>query len=165
MINVRWHLKFLDMAKLVASWSKDTARQIGVVIVKDNCAISTGYNGLPRGVDDEPQYRREKPDKQDFAEHAERNAIFQAARMGVSTAGATLYLNYEPQACCAPCARAIVQAGIKTVVGPDRPWSTDPAKSDWAASQKNALDIFKEGGVTLLTVSTTLGVPAIKYGA
>lgn len=133
----KWAKRFIRMAEFVAQWSKDPSTKCGAVIVgDDNEVLATGFNGFPRGVREtepmvlvdmqgtewvEPQLIPERwhqrPDKYEWVEHAERNAIYNAARTGTKVAGATMYLNYAVE-CCADCTRAIIQSGIKRVVGP-----------------------------------------------
>jgi dCMP deaminase len=74
---------------------------------------STGYNSFPRGIQDDVAARLERPAKYLWIEHAERNAICNAARAGTATEGCTLYVEIMP---CMDCARAVVQAGINQVV-------------------------------------------------
>lgn len=106
-----WTGRFTQLAEHVATWSKDRSRKVGCVIVGPNNEIrSTGYNGFPRGVDDDLDERHQRPAKYAWTEHAERNAIYNAARVGTPLEGCTLYgsLLYP----CAACARAIIQVGI-----------------------------------------------------
>lgn len=73
-----------------------------------------GYNGLPRGVEacDEERHSRVDGKKYLWFEHAERNAIYSAARSGTSLEGCRIYITAFP---CADCSRAIIQAGIVEV--------------------------------------------------
>jgi dCMP deaminase len=109
-----WDRYFLEICRVVATRSKDPATQIGCAIVGPAHEIrSTGYNSLPRHVRDDVAERLERPTKYLWIEHAERNAIYNAARAGTSLEGCTLYAELTP---CMDCARAIVQAGIVEVV-------------------------------------------------
>lgn len=109
-----WDQYYLDICKVVASRSKDPHTQIGCVVVGPAHEIrSTGYNSFPRGIRDNVPERLERPAKYLWMEHAERNAICNAARAGTSTEGCTIYVEIMP---CMDCARAIVQAGIADVV-------------------------------------------------
>ena len=109
-----WDQYYLDICKVVAARSKDPNTQIGCVIAGPAHEIrSTGYNSLPRGIRDDVPERLERPTKYLWMEHAERNAIYNAARCGTPLEGCTLYVEIMP---CMDCARAIVQAGIRQVV-------------------------------------------------
>jgi dCMP deaminase len=110
----KWNNRFIELCNHISSWSKDASTKVGAVIVdSDKRILSIGYNGFPAGVDDDVETRHERPIKYMFTEHAERNAIFTASRIGVSLVDSTLYCNYFP---CPDCARAIIQSGIKNVI-------------------------------------------------
>lgn len=114
-MGISWDQYFFDMIDLVKKKSKDPSTKVGCVITGPNHeVISTGFNGLPIGVDDKYSPERyERPHKYLWAEHAERNAIYLAARRGVPLEGGTIYVNFYP---CADCSRGIIQSGIKNVV-------------------------------------------------
>lgn len=117
-----WTARFMGLCDHVASWSEDRDRHVGCVIVGPigNEVRATGYNGLPRGVSDadDARFDRASGEKFFWGEHAERNAIYNAARVGVSLEGCTMYVNRFP---CADCARAIIQSGIARVISPPIP--------------------------------------------
>ena len=109
-----WDEYYLNICKVVATRSKDPHTQVGCIIAGPAHEIrSTGYNSLPRGIRDDLPERLERPAKYLWMEHAERNAIYNAARCGTSLEGCTIYIELMP---CMDCARAIVQAGIREVV-------------------------------------------------
>jgi len=109
-----WDAYYLQICRYVAARSKDPNTQVGCVIVGPAHEIrSTGYNSFPRGIRDDVPERLARPAKYLWMEHAERNAIYNAARAGTPTEGCTIYVEIMP---CMDCARAIVQAGIKEVV-------------------------------------------------
>lgn len=110
---MNWNEKFMGLAKHIATWSKDESTKVGAVITDNHRIISVGYNGLPNGAKDDVEARKQRPLKYKWAEHGERNAIYNAARVGTSTEGAIMYVNYFP---CTDCARAIIQSGIKMVI-------------------------------------------------
>ncbi len=111
---MRWVEYFQNLAHQVKLKSKDINTQIGAVIVgKDKEIVSTGYNSFPRGVNDYKLERQERPEKYYWFEHGERNAIYNAARIGVSTKGCTMYLSCGVP--CADCARGIINAGITRI--------------------------------------------------
>ena len=120
-----WDQYYLDICKVVATRSKDPNTQIGCVIIGPNHEIrSTGYNSFPRGIRDDVPERLVRPTKYLWIEHAERNAICNAARAGTATEGCTIYVEIMP---CMDCARAVVQAGIVQVVYRPRAWRSTPA--------------------------------------
>jgi dCMP deaminase len=111
----KWDRRFFELCRLVGSWSEDESRRVGCVIVGSANEVRTiGYNGLPRGVSGDVSARqsREGGEKYHWFERAERNAIFNAARIGVSIANCRIYVGLHP---CAECARAVIQSGIKSV--------------------------------------------------
>jgi len=136
----KWDKRFTDLAIHVSGWSKDRSTKVGCVIVGPHHEVrSLGYNGFPRGVDDDSDERHERPAKYLWTEHAERNAIYNAARCGIALEGCVLYVPWHP---CTGCARAIVQSGItEVVVG----LHTTPA--NWIEECKVAAIILTEGGV------------------
>ena len=134
------------MAKLVSTWSScyQENRQVGAVIVKNKRIITTGYNGAGSGImscKDRGECLRRKLNipsgtKHElcYAVHAEQNAIIQAAKLGVSIDGATLYCTHQP---CAICAKMIINSGISRVV--------------YASGypDKFSLEMFEEAGVRI----------------
>lgn len=109
-----WNEYYLAICRAVAARSKDPNTQLGCVIAGPAHEIrSTGYNSLPRGIRDDVPERLERPTKYLWMEHAERNAIYNAARCGTPLEGCTLYVEIMP---CMDCGRALVQAGIREVV-------------------------------------------------
>jgi dCMP deaminase len=107
----KWKLRFLRMAYQSAAWSKDTSTQVGACIVTpDGKPRSFGFNGIPVGIDDDVPERYERPEKYNWFEHAERNAIYLAER---SLSGCILFVTHLP---CPDCMRGIIQSGITSVV-------------------------------------------------
>ena len=145
-LSTTWDEYFIDIADVVRKKSKDPSSKIGAVIVgPDREVISTGYNGFPRGIDEEDQTRWERPIKYEFVSHAEANAVFNAARVGVSLKGATLYLvGFGPPTLpCTECSKAIIQAGIVRVVG----HGYKPMQAGWEESCEFAGNLLAEAGV------------------
>jgi dCMP deaminase len=135
----KWDERFFEVARLVAGWSKDRSTRVGCVIVQDRRILSTGYNGFPRGCDDTREDRHERPIKYYWAEHAERNAVYNASRAGIVLLGSTAYVTMFP---CADCARALVQSGVARVVAPIANYDCER----WGASFRVARNILLEGG-------------------
>lgn len=145
MFSDKWNKRFMELAFLVASWSKDPSTKTGAVIVGPDKEIrSTGYNGPVRGVNDDVQERLERPTKYDFFEHAERNALYNACLTGVSVKGCTMFATHTP---CVDCARAIIQSGIKTVITNKIVIDETTPKNTWRDKLSVSAQMFEEAGV------------------
>ena len=138
-------LWFIGLAQHVSLRSRDTNSKFGAVIAgSDHVIRSVGWNDFPRGVMDElHKERRDPPLKYVWTEHAERNAIYNAARNGVSTVGCHMYINSTP---CCDCARAVIQAGIVRLVCKRPDWDPETAEG-WRALVPHSLQMFTEAGV------------------
>lgn len=140
MTDSHWHTRFLDLARHVATWSKDPSTRVGAVIVRpDRTIASVGFNGFPRGVEDYPDRYADRPTKYQFVVHAEANAILNAHG---SVAGCALYSTLFT---CNECAKLILQAGISQVVAPT------PATLD-AYGFRVALQMYAEAGVNVVLI-------------
>lgn len=135
----KWDDRFIGLAKLVGSWSKDPSTKVGAVIVDDNNRIvSIGFNGFPKNIKDSQDRLLDRDKKYDIIIHAEVNALMFANK---SVEGCTLYTwPFHP---CSKCAGLIIQSGIKRVVTVD---SDDPR---WEENFKLSLDLFLEAGVAV----------------
>ena len=141
----KWDRRFLELADQIATWSKDPNRGVGAVIVSGaKQIVATGFNGLPRGVQDLPE-RLERPAKYDYVCHAELNAIIQCARNGVSPVGCTIYTSFSP---CVQCTLAIVQSGVARVVT----YQTGDGDAHWLESFEKARAIMREAGVAYVAL-------------
>lgn len=144
---MNWTEYFLNLVEQVKLKSKDQSTQIGAVIVgNDNEVLSTGYNSFPRGLNDNVPERLERPEKYLWIEHAERNAIYNAARHGISLKGSTIYLSSGVP--CMDCARAIINSGIKKVYC--KQVCTTKNKEMWEESQRKAQIMLSECGVEVI---------------
>lgn len=123
MSRVSWDEYFMNIAEMVKTRSTCMRRQVGAVIVKDKQIVATGYNGAPTGLahcteigycererNNIPSGQRHEMCR---ANHGEGNAIAQAAKIGVSVNGATIYVTTHP---CVICAKMIINAGIRRIV-------------------------------------------------
>lgn len=153
-----WPDYFLGIAEEVKTRSKDVNTQIGAVIVDEgNIIISTGYNSFPRGIKDDLESRQQRPEKYYWMAHAERNAIYAAAKKGISTNGTTIYLTCGVP--CSGCAIAIIQAGIKRVYFRKGANPTHSQKSNiekWRAEAERSMEMFHEAGVELIPYENEL---------
>ena len=149
--RITWDEYFMKMAYLAAERSTCTRRRIGAVLVKDNRVIATGYNGACRKTKDclelgclrdelgIPSGTRHEICR---AVHAEQNAIIQAAVMGASTKGATLYCTHTP---CILCAKMMVNAEItRSVINEHYPDSEFAKLFDEAGIAVTYLNLNKE---------------------
>lgn len=146
--------RLLSKAKEIATDSPDRSTKVGCVITDQNGEIITrGYNRMPKGIDDTIDARHERPIKYSWIEHAERNAIFDAARRGIALEGTTLYcgstLAGPP---CAECCRALIEAGIKRVVGSVGDDDPNTWEARWRDSMMVSIEMLKEAGIVFDTV-------------
>lgn len=120
-----WDEYFWWIAKATSIKSKDPRCPVGAVIVSaDNVVLTTGFNGLPRGVDDDKEILEDIDEKLKVICHAEQNAIINAARMGIAVRGASIYVTKFP---CLACCNSIIQAGIaRLYTRDDSYWDDDP---------------------------------------
>lgn len=127
-VRPSWDTYFTQMARLVATRATCDRRHVGAVVARDHRVLATGYNGSPPGLPHCDQIGHDLVTLADGSvncvrtTHAEANAIFQAAKIGVSLDGATLYTNTYP---CWNCAKAILGAGIVKVCV-DADYNNDP---------------------------------------
>lgn len=143
-----WSLRYLGLARHVASWSKDPSSKVGSVIVRpDNSIVSTGFNGFPRGVSDTPERLNNRDVKYPLVVHAEMNAL-SFAREDVR--GYTLYCTHPP---CSVCAGLIIQNGIQYVVCEE---PTPAMVKRWGVSFTYMKTMFEEAMVSLDFVNPEL---------
>ena len=146
---ITWDQYFMGVAKLSAYRSKDPNTQVGACIVNnDNRIVGVGYNGLPRGCEDDkfPWSVREGAlydTKYPYVVHAELNAILNSQR---SVRGCSLYVSLFP---CNECAKAIIQAGIKRII-----FESD--KYDGADTNIASKRMLRAAGVELVRISHTV---------
>ena len=103
----------MGLCREASESSADADTRVGCVVVKGTAVLVRGCNTFPKGLEDPTGERSIRPTKYAWIEHAERNAIYSAARAGVALAGARMYVELMP---CVDCARAIIQAGISEVI-------------------------------------------------
>ena len=131
-----WDDYFLNIAKVVSIKSKDPRCPVGAVIVsEDNIILSTGFNGMARGVHDDEEILADAVEKINVICHAENNAISNAARVGGRPLqGTTIYVTKFP---CLACCNDIIQAGIKRICTHDDAfWDDDPADKDHSRKKR-----------------------------
>lgn len=136
--------------------STDPSTQNGAIIVA-NGALSFGANHFPKGVQ-EKEDRWVRPLKYSYVEHAERNAVYAAAKNGIKTEGGIMYC---PWFACSDCARAIIQAGISEVIGHKHPAQENVP--NWKNTIEIAMGMLNEAGVKWTNIDATFGDVEIRF--
>ena len=131
--------------------SCDIHTKIGAIVVDaEGRELVRACNTMPEGLDVTPECL-ERPAKYQWIAHAEVNAICHAARRGIKLEGAIMVMSCNPVP-CTECARAIIQSGIRMVVGRDM---DQVASSRWDSSCEFALSMLTKAGVAVVYVSAT----------
>lgn len=150
-VTNRWDLHFLRLALDNATMSKDPRTQVGSVIVGPDREIrSAGFNGFPRGIADTLERLHDRETKMKLVVHGEMNAILNAARIGISTKGCSLYLAATDETGlvwggppCTRCVVEIIQAGITEIVS----FGVKSAPSRWHDDLAFARKLLDEVGI------------------
>jgi dCMP deaminase len=142
----KWDLRFLGLARHIATWSRDPSTQVGAVIVgPDKKIISTGFNGFPQNMPDRKEDYENRDEKYSRVVHGEINALIFA---GQSVKGCTLYpVPFMP---CDRCFVIMAQAGITRIVAPK---PTDDQLTRWGPAFEKVRKYAKECNVVLVEVS------------
>lgn len=159
----RVHRAILGQCYREATNSPDTSTQLGAVIVTARGVVkypTLSHNGFTEGwmIEDADL---ERPRKYSLIEHAERRAIYRAAKYGIPLEGCSLYSSW---AACADCARAIVESGITELVRHYPP--QDEATDRWLESVVLGDEIMTAGGVVLTNIHGPIkeGFPILRGG-
>lgn len=154
MFDAKWDRRFLTLAEHIASWSKDPSTQVGAVIVRpDKTVCSIGFNGFPRGMEDNMVFYVNRENKYSRIIHAEMNAILHARE---DLDGYCLYT--WPLFPCDRCAVHVAQSGIKRVVAPAIPGE---AWKRWGPIIQVSMHYFQEMGVEWTLINDNV-VPIIR---
>ena len=141
-MNRKWDIRFLQLAKHIAGWSKDPSTKVGCTVVDEQRHIvSTGFNGFARGIDDSDERLNNRDLKYKLVIHAEKNALIHAQR---DLRGCALYI--WPMPPCSQCAAAIIQSGITRIVSV-RPGSDRLER--WGKDILLADEMYEEAGIEL----------------
>jgi len=161
--KMNWTEYYIKLAQQVSLKSKDRSVKVGAIVVGPDHEIrSTGYNGFPRGVDETKLSRWERPLKYDYVEHAERNAIYNAVRVGISLKDCTAYMySTIPGGPCTSCAKGLMQSGIKEIVVLqmhsnsefDNKCKDQKNRADWKTDIDFAASLLAEAGVVLRAIN------------
>ena len=142
-MEMKWQARFLALTKEIASWSKDNGTKVGSVIVRpDRTICSVGFNGFPRGIEDNPSAIANRDTKLLRTIHAELNAILSAKE---PLNGYSIFVwPFQP---CSQCAAAIIQSGIKDVYCP---FNDHLNNERWSDSFMSALQMLDEANVRVI---------------
>lgn len=142
--RLKWDFRFVEMAAMVASWSKDPSTKCGAVIVRpDKSVVSVGFNGFPRGCSDDPEIYADRPRKYSRVVHAEVNAVIATAEQLHGYSMYTYPGGASPT--CDRCAAVVIQSGITRIVHP----AGEFGQGRWDEAMKSALEMYAEAGVTI----------------
>lgn len=153
--DISWPEYYFDMIKSVKKKSKDKHTKFGCIITGPGNEIrTTGFNSFPRKLNDHVPERYERPEKYFWMVHAERNAIFNAARMGTPLDGCIAYINGLP---CGDCAQGLIQVGIKELIYNEKDWlefiesrnNNSIGQRSWLDDIDKAVTMLKECGVKI----------------
>lgn len=135
----KWDKRYMKMAKLISTWSKDPSTKVGAILVGEKGQIiSTGYNGFARGIDDSEERYNNRELKYKYIVHGEMNCVFNAIHSNADPRNSTLYVYGLP--ICHDCAKSIIQVGIKRIV-------ICKIKDTWKESCDLAFSMFDEVGI------------------
>lgn len=141
-----WPGRHLNLAEFISTWSKDPSTKVGAVLFRrDGSIISMGYNGFPRGVNDDPALMADRDIKLKMTIHAEENAILAAVRNGSTVEGACLAVTHHP---CSQCAAKLSQAGIRYI----HYRADNDFEHRWADDISMARHIFNQLGIIHIRV-------------
>lgn len=143
----KWDERFLQLARLVSTWSKDPSTKVGAVLVSpDRLDVIIGYNGFPQRMADVPTYLNDRETKYSRMVHGEMNALLNARR---SVVGYRLYT--YPFMCCDRCTPHVIQAGISALITYE---ATPAAMLRWDKSFTLSRLYFQEAGIPVIEYPT-----------
>tara|TARA_R110000764_G_scaffold236251_1_gene331290 strand:+ start:287 stop:739 length:453 start_codon:yes stop_codon:yes gene_type:complete len=148
-LSNKWDKRYMELAKAVASWSKDPSKKIGAVAIgSKGQVLAQGFNGFPRGIDDNDERLNDRETKYKYVVHAEMNLIYNATFNGISLDGSTVYVYGLP--ICSECAKGLIQVGVKQVVMCEN--SYQDADEKWLKSLELSVALLNESGIHWKTV-------------
>lgn len=111
-MSIKWDIRYLELAKFISAWSRDPSTKVGAVIVRpDKTIAGTGFNGFPRGMDDNTAFYINREEKYSRIIHAELNALLSCTDQHLK--GYTCYGTFPP---CDRCFVHLANVGIKRFV-------------------------------------------------
>jgi dCMP deaminase len=152
--ELKWHQRYLELARHVASWSRDPSTKCGAVIIRPNKTIaSVGFNGFPRGVSDAEELYLDREVKYSRVIHAEQNAILNASE---NLSRFSMYVwppGHGPT--CDRCAAHVIQAGITQVYHFHKFDAAHHAR--WGLAITRGLIMYGEAGVSVFSIAQETG--------
>lgn len=145
----KWDVRFIELARHIAQWSKDPSTKCGAVITEGKFLVSVGFNGFAQFTDDAPEKYENRDYKYENVIHCEENAIISAKR---SLAGCFIYLT---GAGCSRCTARVIQAGIRRVIIPCKEEDAFGYRSDWNQSFERARTQLNDADVGLTIIGPT----------
>ena len=140
-IDFNW---LIEAEHIAEQYSTDRSVKVGAIIVDPKTKLAYGgYNTFPRGIEHKEE-RFERPMKYLYTEHAERNAIYNMSKLGVSTDGCHMYITWYP---CTDCTRAIIQSGITHLICRREPDFNNPT---FGEGFKHSEQMLKEAGIEVI---------------
>jgi dCMP deaminase len=154
-MNTNWLDYYFKLIPVIAAKSKDPSSKVGCIIVnEDHSIVATGYNGFPRGVNDDKDRYENREQKLYLIEHSERNCLYYCAKNGVPLKGTILLLEWAP---CHDCMRGIIQSGIKKIYinGDSAQFNNRELFNRWQPSLKWSIIMAKEADVLIYVYSNS----------
>ncbi len=142
----KWDRRFLELAKLVSTWSKDPSTQTGAALVYGKQLLATGFNGFPQSMPDSPELYANREEKYSRIVHCEMNALLFAGHI---PQGTTLYT--FPFLSCERCAVHMLQAGVTRFVAPK---PTEDQLTRWGAAFEKTKRYITECQATWVEVES-----------
>jgi len=146
MLDEKWHRRFLSMAELVSTWSKDSTKVGAVIVDPDNRHVrGIGFNGFPKGVVDFPDRYENRDTKLELIIHAEVNAIMNS---NGPVNGCVLYVSpaFATPIVCPDCAKIVCQSGIKHLVQ----YAPEKLNETWQKRAEFTKLMFLEVGIDII---------------
>lgn len=137
----KWDMRYLELAQLIGTWSKDPSSKIGAVAVgSKGQVLSQGYNGFPRGMVDNNSLYENREEKYSRIVHAEMNMIYNASFNGVCLNKSIVYVSGLPT--CSDCAKGLIQVGVTELV-----MLRKKIDEKWYDSWQRSKCFYKEAGL------------------
>ena len=142
----KWDQRMMELARLVATWSKDPSTKTGAVVAttETHQVLGLGYNGFPRGVQDREERYADRLVKYRMIVHCEANALMAASAHGyLMVAGSSLYTTKHP---CSECTKLLIQAAVGEVICPRRD-PTNESDTRWLEDAQWSMQMLSEAGI------------------